>query len=68
VLGGNPHGEEAAKEAAGAGSGEIEVAGSVGGEEVDAGFTKVLADFVDGVVVAVEDGDQTSLLDFHNAL
>jgi hypothetical protein len=48
------------------------VAGGVRGEEVDAGWigggTEVLADFVDGVVVAVEDGDQTSLLDCHNAL
>jgi hypothetical protein len=55
VLGGNPHGEEAAEEASGAGAGEVEVAGGVGGEEVDACFTEVLADFVDGVVVAVED-------------
>ncbi len=71
-FGRNPDGEEAADHASGAGAGKIEVAGGVRGEEVDAGWigggTEVLADFVDGVVVAVEDGDQTSLLDCHNAL
>ena len=58
VFGGDPQGEESAEEASSPGPGEIEVVGGVGGEEVDADFAAELMDFMDGVVVAVEDGDQ----------